>query len=103
MRTCALDLRTDALSFLLACLCVVMGAAKLHILALPSSHVAFHAIVVHLRIMFSVPAKRFLFMLSAVTMCSVGAWFGASEEWEFQGTFEDEYDWVSALHCHCGL
>jgi DnaJ-class molecular chaperone len=44
--------------------------------------------------MFSAPAKRFLFMLSAVTMCSVNAWFGASDEWEFQDTIEDEYDWL---------
>jgi len=39
-------------------------------------------------------AKRFQLVVFAVMLCSVRAWFGSSQEWEFEDTIEQEYDWL---------
>ena len=42
-------------------------------------------------------AKRLQLVVFALTLNSVGAWFGSSQEWEFEDSIEEEYDWVRPL------
>ncbi len=39
--------------------------------------------------------KRPVSLLLLIGACSVRAWFGSNDEWEFREEIEEQYDWVA--------